>query len=152
MTQDGRNAQQSAGETVREAVTVAQVADVPVMDRPDQEIGSVRIQATILALIEAYTGGNGDTSMPWAALLAAASAVPSDNELLTVPTGPGRRLPITVSDALGDLLGLGLVEARPRGLRVTDEGCETVRNWNGEYTRRLEAAGALLIETGLAPS
>lgn len=151
MTQDGRNTQRSAGEAVREAVTVADIAHVPVMDRPDQDIGSVRVQATILALVEAYTGP-GDRSMPWAKLLAAASAVPHDHELLTVPSRPGLRVPVTVSDALGDLLGLGLIKAGPQGLSITDEGCQTVRNWNGEYTSRLDAARVLLAESGLEPA
>ncbi|MFC7495571.1 MULTISPECIES: hypothetical protein [unclassified Nocardioides] len=119
------------------------VSPVPVMTSADAALLEVEVHANVLALIEAYTKAVG-TSMPWATLLAAASATPLGHELLSIRVAPGIRVTSVVRDAVSDLLSLGLVETGPAGLHITDSGCDMVRGWNGEYRRRLEAAETLL--------
>lgn len=149
MSQDGRNLQQNAGEAVREAVTLT-AAPLPVMRTAQVDPDEVAVHATILALVESYSRAAGSPA-PWAILLDAAAAVPTDHPLLNIAAGTGRRLSVTVSDAVADLLTLGLLETGPRGLQITAQGAETVRDWNGKYSQRLEAASVLLDDAQLSP-
>ena len=40
---------------------------------------------------------------------------------------------------------------RQQGLQITAQGAEAVRDWNGKYSQRLEAASVLLDEAQLSP-
>lgn len=151
MSQDGRNTQQSAGEAVRETVTLAAAPPLPVMRTAHVDPDEVAVHATILALVESYAEAVGSPA-PWAILLDAAASVPDDHELLNVAAGTGRRLSVTVSDAVADLLTLGLLATGPRGLQITAKGTDEIRAWNGKYSRRLDAASALLDAAQLLPA
>lgn len=130
---------------------IALSAPLPVMTSREQPILDVEVHANVLALVEAYMTAT-DRPIPWATLLAAAVAVPADHPLLRI--GAGRRVPapVLVRDAVTDLMGLDLVATGTSGLRVTDAGCRLVRDWNGDYSPRLEAAEKLLRESALLPS
>ncbi len=136
---------------MRETVTVTASAALPVMHSANVSASDVIVHASVLALVEAYTK-SADRAMPWASLLAAATAVPSNDALLRIGAGYGRRVSVMVSDAVSDLMGLGLLETGTTGLHITDEGCAVVRRWNGEYTPRLEAAERLLAEAQILPT
>lgn len=128
---------------MKDAVTTVLASTLPVMTSADVAILDVKVHANVLALIEAHRDETG-TSTPWATLLAAASAIPLDNDLLAIRVDAGDRVTNVVRDAVSDLLSLGLVAAGTLGLEITTSGCDMVRGWNGEYRKRLEAAVDLL--------
>jgi len=135
---------------MRDAVITAPAPGLAVMTTPDAPITEVEVHADVLALIEAYTDAT-DKAMPWSTLLAAAGAVPADHGLLRVGVRQGRGVTATVSDAVTDLLKLGLLVTGPEGLRITPAGCEAVRAWNGAYKQRLIAASDTLVSSELLP-
>lgn len=150
MTHDGVNTQHGAGEVAKDAV-ITLASPLPVMNSAHAEILDVQVHANVLALIEAYMKA-ASVPMPWSTLLAAASAVPADHELLQIRADVTARTAAVVRDAVMDLLSLGLVRTGPLGLDITEAGRELARSWNGEYRRRLEAADAFLGDVSLLPT
>lgn len=135
---------------MRNAVLATASPALAVMTSSDVEITEVEVHADVLAFVEAYTERAG-TAMPWAALLAAAGAVPPDHPLLRIGQRHGRGVAASVSDAVSDLMKLGLLVTGTDGLRITEDGCAAVRKWNGAYKDRLAAAADTLGAANLLP-
>lgn len=149
MTQNEMKARLRAGGPVKDAV-IALAPPLPVMTSREQAVLDVEVHANVLALVEAYGEETKGRAIPWASLLAAAAAVPSDHALLRISTSG--RTPVVVRDAVTDLMNLGLMETGTRGLRITEAGCQLAREWNGDYSPRRAAARQLLQDSALLPA
>ena len=131
----------SVPDPARKAVSPIAPLTLPVMQTADAAVSDYEVHADVLALIEA--AHVGEARLPWSSLIAAALAA-TPHQLPGLAGLHGRRVPLTIRDAVTDLLDLGLLGTSPQGFFITEQGKTTLRVWNGTFSPRLEAARALL--------
>lgn len=137
----------SVPDPARKVVSPIAPTTLPVMQTVDAAVADYEVHADVLALVEAAQEQHA--RLPWSSLVAAALAA-TDAALTGLAGLQGRRVPPSLLDAVTDLLDLGLLETSPQGLLITQRGKHRLRDWNGTFTPRLEAARVLLQDAHLA--
>lgn len=115
-------------------------ATLPVMRDRHAEIGEFPLHANVMALVKAL-----DEPVPWALLLEIVTQLQHATPAVALGDTPIAQVEGTLLAAVTDLRSIGLVKLGPAGTVFTEAGEETIREWNGQFKERLEAAKSALL-------
>lgn len=115
-------------------------ATLPVMRDRRAEIGEFPLHANVMALVKAL-----NEPVPWALLLEIVTQLQHATPAVALGDTPIAQVEGTLLAAVTDLRSIGLVKLGPAGTVFTEAGEETIREWNGQFKERLEAANSALL-------
>lgn len=119
-------------------------AVLPVMRDRHASISDFPAHANVMALIKAF-----GEPVPWALLLEVVAQLQHTASETALGSLPAARVESTLLDVVTDLRALGLVSLGPTGTVFTDAGEDVIREWNGQFTARLDAARQALKALGI---
>lgn len=112
---------------------------LPVMSAVDAPFNQVPQHANVMAIIKAL-----DDAVPWAVLREVVAQLQHREPDLCLQDVPINAIDAILLDIVTDLRALGLVTVGPSGSVLTAAADDTIRAWNGEFSRRLTALRAAI--------